>query len=58
MKNFALDTVLPNPDFIGMRDLLVTNDQKQIPHRLRRIRNDMARSLRRFRNDMPHDVRR
>jgi hypothetical protein len=34
-----------------------TNAQKQIPHRLRRIRNDMVHWLHRFRNDMSQDVR-
>ncbi len=47
MKAITSNTVIPNPGFIGARDLLIANDEKQIPHRLRR-----------FRNDMPHDMRR
>jgi hypothetical protein len=67
MSDIAADTVIPNLCFIGVRDLLLTNaqsandhivnDKKQIPHRLRRIRNDMVRWLHGFRNDMPQDVR-
>lgn len=58
MKPISPNTVIPNPCFIGVRDLLVANYEKQIPHRLRRIRNDMMYRLRRLQNDMPHDVRR
>lgn len=30
MKPIATNTVIPNPCFIGVRDLLVANDEKQI----------------------------
>ena len=58
MKAITSNTVIPNPGFIGARDPLVANDEKQMPQRLRRIRNDMTHWLRRFRNDMTHDMRR
>lgn len=58
MKPVTPNPVIPNPGFIGVRDLPVANDEKQIPHRLRRIRNDMTFWLRRIPNDMPHDMRR
>ena len=58
MKAITSNTVIPNPSFTAVKYLLVANDQNQIPHRLRRIRNDMTHWLRRIPNDMPHDVRR
>ncbi len=58
MKAITSNTVIPSPCFIGVRDLLSENGQKQIPHRLRRIRTDMRYPLRRLQNDMQHGVRR
>ena len=46
MTAITPDTVIPNPCFIGVRDLLSTTYRKVIPGDLRRIRNGM-----------PHDVR-
>jgi hypothetical protein len=34
-------TFMPNPGFIGMRDLLARRVQQQISPRLRRVRNDI-----------------
>ncbi len=45
MKPIAIDVVIPNPGFIGMRDLLSANDRKR-----------MTRWLSRFQNDMPRDM--
>lgn len=56
MTAITPDTVIPNPCFIGVRDLLVANGQMQIPHWLRQIRNDMTLLLGPIANDMPHDV--
>lgn len=58
MNAIAPTPVIPNPRFIGVRDLLVANDEKQFPHPLRRIRNDMTFRLRRIPNNLPHAMRR
>ena len=40
-SGIAFFPVIPNPGFIGVRDLLYTQAQQQMPPRLRHVRNDM-----------------